>query len=48
MDHDMLYILISDYFISDNKNLCIRNTMDEEFMIVGVYIDDDNITLIVD
>jgi hypothetical protein len=48
MDHDTLYSLISDYFISDNKNLCIKNTMGEEFAIVGVYIDDNDVTLIVD
>lgn len=48
MDSDTLYSLISDYFIERGKNLCVRDTMDEEFEIVGVYIDDDNVTLIID
>jgi hypothetical protein len=48
MDQDILYSLISDYFIESGKNLCVKNTMDEEFEIVGVYIDDDDVTLIID
>jgi hypothetical protein len=48
MDQDTIYSLISDYFIESCKNLCVRNTMDEGFEIVGVYIDDDDVTLIID